>query len=235
MISCITFDIENHSRLGEKGFENLLKFVKSRRLKCTFFINAEFLEKHKDLADEIPSYVEVASHAYYHPASYEEAIRRMKNEFIKQAKESKRIIERITGRKVSGFRAPKRVISLKQVETLSKWYKYDSSNPFNVKIEKNPFYINETLELPVSFHDVLQIPAGFRFFRMLPPYIFKQIFDREYSMMYFHSWEFENIAVNGGETLVKNLNYLLNYAEKKDMRFATAYEACRKYRKKLSS
>jgi peptidoglycan/xylan/chitin deacetylase (PgdA/CDA1 family) len=230
MISCITFDIEGHSKLGEKGFENLLKFVKSRRLTCTFFINAEFLEKHKDLAEQIPSYVEVGSHAYYHPASYEEAIRVMKNEFIKQAKESKRIIEKITGREVHGFRAPKRIISLKQVERLSKWYSYDSSNPFNVKIETKPFYIDETLELPVSFHDTLKIPAGFRFFRMLPPYLFKQIFDREYSMMYFHNWEFENIAINGGETLIKNLNYFLDYAKKKNIKFATAFEAYKKYK-----
>jgi len=110
-----------------KNTEIILELFEKNNVKATFFTLGYIAEKFPDLIKEIDSRGhEIASHSYAHLD-----IRKVtKEKFEDDLKKSVEILEKITGKKILGFRAPYFSIDKKSfwaMEILSKYFKYDSS------------------------------------------------------------------------------------------------------------
>ena len=114
----------------DKVIENtnkILDLFEKFNVKATFFTLGYIAEKFPELVKEIDHRGhEIASHGYSH-----QDIRKIsKEQFEMDLKKSLDILEKITGKKVLGFRAPYFSIDKKSfwaMEILSKYFKYDSS------------------------------------------------------------------------------------------------------------
>ena len=105
----------------------ILDLFEKYDVKATFFTLGYIAEKFPELIREIDKRGhEIASHSYSH-----QDIRKIsKEEFEVDLKKSINVLEKITGKKVLGFRAPYFSIDKKSfwaMEILSKYVKYDSS------------------------------------------------------------------------------------------------------------
>ena len=112
----------------ERGIESLLEFFAVYGVRATFFFVARDLEVAKN-ARLIPKVTskghEIASHSYSHPQGFR-FISVEQKEY--ELKESKRILEKLSGQEIIGFRAPGWNISDNTLPILGKTgYRYDSS------------------------------------------------------------------------------------------------------------
>jgi len=112
----------------EIGIENLLAFFSRFNIRGTFFIVAQDL-KIKTNADIMKSVIaeghEIASHSYSHPQGFR--LLSIKEKAY-ELKESKEILEDVSGQDIIGFRAPGWNISDDALPILRELgYKYDSS------------------------------------------------------------------------------------------------------------
>ena len=110
-----------------KNTNKILELFEKYEIKATFFTLGYIAEKFPDLIKEIDNRGhEIASHSYAHL----DIRKTTKEEFENDLKKSLEILEKITGKKVLGFRAPYFSIDKKSfwaMEILSKYFKYDSS------------------------------------------------------------------------------------------------------------
>ena len=148
--------------------ELILELFEKYNVTATFFTLGYMAEKHPDLIEKIVLQGhEIASHSYYHCD-----IRKMnKDKFEQDLKKSLDILEKVSGERVNGFRAPFFSIDKNNLwvfEILKKYLKYDSSI-FPVKtplygISNGPTQIyhvadNDPLEEDTSV-DFLEIPMS---------------------------------------------------------------------------
>jgi len=158
----------NYESRVVKNTEKILDLFDKYKIKATFFTLGYIAEKFPDLIREInDKNHEISSHGYSH---YD--IRKIsKNEFENDIKKSLQILEKITNKKILGFRAPYFSIDKKSfwaMEILSKYFKYDSSI-FPVKtplygIKNAPRNIYKpnisNPELEDSKSDLIEIPLA---------------------------------------------------------------------------
>jgi len=190
------------SRIGN---ENLLKLLRKYDIKSTFFITGFFAEREKQHVISISKEGhEIASHGYIH------FYRNNPNLNIsKDIAMSKKILEKITRKKVIGFRAPQMQYSLKLLKILEKnKFLYDSSlNPcflppyynnikYPIKIHK-PKGVN-IYEIPTAVFPILRFPVNWIFFRNLGTTYLNlavKLLEKKGipAIIYIHSWEFYNI------------------------------------------
>lgn len=227
VINALSFDIEDwfqvenlRSVVKEKDWERyelrvvknthkILKILRDQGIKATFFILGWVAERCPDLVRYIASEGhEIASHGYSH-----RLINKMsKEEFKRDLILSKTILEKLTHKKVLGYRAPSFTIledTIWAIEILKEaGFKYDSSifpvsfhdrYGFN-GISGIPFYFpNGLLEIPLTTLKIFkfQIPlGGGGYFRLFPyyyfHYFFKYINYRKKSVVfYLHPWELD--------------------------------------------
>ena len=189
------------------GVDYLLEQCEKHKIKATFFILGWIAERSPDLIKKIHHQGhEIASHGYSHtpidlltPESFEEDLQK-----------SLEILERITGEKILGYRAPSFSITKKTswaIDILKKYgLKYDSS----VFITQHPDYgisdfpkeITELgedfVEIPMQKSSVygVQLPVcGGGYFRMFPYHFIKKGLissqKKGPTVLYFHPWEFD--------------------------------------------
>jgi hypothetical protein len=112
----------------ERGINNIIDFFNLYDVRGTFFFVARDLEisKNARLIPEIASKNhEIASHSYSHPQGFR-YISTEQKEY--ELRESKRILEELSGREVIGFRSPGWNISEDTLPILRRTgYRYDSS------------------------------------------------------------------------------------------------------------
>jgi len=105
----------------------ILDLFEKYQVKATFFTLGYIAEKFPDLIKKIDKKGhEIASHSYSHL----DIRKTTEKEFENDIKKSIEILEKITGKKVLGFRAPYFSIDKKSfwaMKILSKYFKYDSS------------------------------------------------------------------------------------------------------------
>jgi len=183
----------------EKTTKTILELFDKHNVKATFFVVGHIAEKFPDLIKEIyDKGHEISSHSYSHPD-----LRKIsKEEFEKDLTKSLQILEKITGEKVLGFRAPLFSINSKNFwvyDFLRKYLKYDSSI-FPIKssyygLPKAPREIyhpdlhdvtkkddNQSfVEIPPSTYRILNynfpIAGGF-YFRFFPYFFLKKGFTK---------------------------------------------------------
>jgi polysaccharide deacetylase family protein (PEP-CTERM system associated) len=110
-----------------KNTNKILEIFEKHQVKATFFTLGYIAEQFPDLIKEIDNQGhEIASHSYAHL----DIRKTTKEEFENDLKKSIKVLEKITTKKVLGFRAPYFSIEKKSfwaMEILSKYFKYDSS------------------------------------------------------------------------------------------------------------
>lgn len=196
-----------------KNIYEILALLDEYNTKATFFIVASIAEKYPEVVKMIVTKGhEVASHGYLHKLVF----KRPMQEFIDDIKVSLDILRQVTKTKIIGYRAPtwsirgrdyKRVNALKFLGL-----KYDSSiYPVSlnlltaIRCKKFPYEIEDGF---IEFS-----PSVFKFFGYNFPFAggtFLRFFSFEFmknriseinrrgkpAMVYFHSWEFDEIIPN---------------------------------------
>jgi len=110
-----------------KNTNKILDLFEKYQIKATFFTLGYIAEKFPDLIKKIDDKGhEIASHSYSHLDIRKTTEKDFENDIVKSIK----ILEKIIGKKVLGFRAPYFSIDKKSfwaMKILSKYFKYDSS------------------------------------------------------------------------------------------------------------
>lgn len=218
--SYISFSSWNHIELRvEQNTQHILdlldgcnfKNTENATPKATFFLLGWIAERLPNLVREISNRGhEVASHGFDHKLCTSQSESELKNDLI----ESKKLLEDIVGKAVTGYRAPSFSISDPILKTLrSCGYRYDSSfNNFdkhgrygridlNSSTHRGAVYRIEDdfYEIPLSNLSLFNtiVPwAGGGYFRLFPFNIFKlgikHILARKNTYVFYaHPWEFD--------------------------------------------
>jgi len=159
-----------------KSTNKILDLFDKYQIKATFFTLGYIAEKFPDLIKKIDNEGhEIASHSYSHL----DIRKATEKEFENDIKKSTEILEKITGKKVLGFRAPYFSIDKKSfwaMKILSKYFKYDSSI-FPVKTPSIEDPKTKLIEIPLATDKIpiignIPIAGGF-YLRFLPYFYIK--------------------------------------------------------------
>lgn len=228
MINALTVDVEEwfhanalHYSVDDWGrFESrvvphtrmLLELFARKQVKGTFFIVGAVAEQHPELVVEIAAAGhEIGSHSRYHRL----VSRLSDEEFRIDVRETKAILERISGVEVTLFRAPSWSLSMKRPELFrilsEEGYTCDSSlQPFATPLSGS-FDIPNAPFIPVLGGVPLQLAefpalalgsgplrfpfAGGLYLRMLPYWAIaaalRRLNKQQPGMIYVHPWEFD--------------------------------------------
>lgn len=192
----------NDTSFSKKGNEVILDLFDKYNIKATFFVTGYFAEKEPEQVKLIKEKGhEIACHGYNH------FYRGNKGLDIKQdVVKAKGIIERITGERIKGFRAPQMQYSEKLIETLDDLnFKYDSSlHPCYLPSYYNNLTKPIKIFKPLENRNIIEIPASVSPFRLPINWVFMRLFGVNRTIacckrllrkkitpvLYFHSWEF---------------------------------------------
>jgi len=242
----LTFDLEEfdlpkefgHSisdeqifEISKEGLMNVLVLLKKYNLKVTFFTTALFAKKYQYLFKKISKEHEIACHGHSHSDSYLTDISK-----IKQAKVE---IEKIIGKKIIGFRAPR--FEIKDPRSLAKFnFIYDSSiHPTwipgrycNMFKRRKIHNVGKIKEIPLSVLPVCRLPIFWIAFKNFP-LIYSKLFTKinflfgNYTMLVFHPWEFADLSsvkipgyIKKRGLLIKLEEYI-KFCKKKNYNFTT--------------
>ncbi len=220
--NCFTIDFEDwyqgielpfekwneHERRIERGFYKVLELLEKHNSKATFFTLGWIAENYPQLIKEIAAAGhELGSHGYSHEKVYNQS----KDEFRKEIRLTKNIIEQITGKEVTTHRSPFFSITSKSLWALDilaeEGYKIDCSispiKTWRYGISTCPDSIfkiteNNLIEFPVSRFSFLRKnwAVGGAYFRIFP-YLFtangmlQRLKNNLPNMFYIHPWEYD--------------------------------------------
>lgn len=226
---------EEKLRVTNEGLKPLLTLLDKYNTTATFYTTAFFAERNEALIKTISENHEIASHGYYHSSFKPEDIAT-----------SKQVLERITGKKVNGYRMAR--LQPFDISLLEKaGYLYDSSlNPTflpgrynNLSKPKLPFKQHNIWVLPTSVA-AFRIPLFWISFKNFPQGFYtslaKGVLNKShYLNLYFHPWEFADISgyklpnyvkrISGNALLAKFEKLLIELKENGN--YITAIEYCK--------
>lgn len=238
----LTFDVEEFDWLnsfenvgGEEiyeisriGLERLLELLEKYEIKVTLFTTTNFAKKYPELVKKMSENHEIACHGYCHKEGCFNLI---------NAKKEK---EKIIGKKIFGFRAPR--FEINNIQKLNKFgFIYDSSvHPSfvssrgkNLFSKKGVYKIGKIKEITLSVLPFFRLPISWIFFRNFGSgyaKIFTKInfISSNYTMLLFHPWEFADLKKynlpwyvknNSGNKLLKMLEDYILFCKKKGWGF----------------
>lgn len=262
----LSFDIEDWFHIFDPAFDGkvekwgilpsqvevetdwILSFLEKNEVKATFFCLGWVAEKKPQLIKRIADNGhEVAAHSYLHRKVGELT----EKEFYGDASRSIKILEDITGNKITAFRAPgfsfnnntKWAFEILSQLGISEDSSLKSGFHFgNKTIPDKPFIIEgagfSIKEFPTRTHPIFGkklIYSGSGYFRLLPYQFVKNRFlASEYEMSYFHPRDFDSLIhtfYNGHPILQLRYRLGTNSSKKKlsqlvqDFQFITLEEA----------
>lgn len=244
----LTFDLEEFDlikgdgqySISYKGAKILDSLLDAHGVRATFFTTAKFAQHYPKLIKSLSKKDhEIALHGYAHHHDYSKM---PKEDSLNYLKKGKFEIEKLTKKKIMGFRAPR--ILPPAYEILKKiGIKYDSSlhptyvpGRYNRFLSKRlPFVEGGIRIIPISVTKNLRAPISWLWFRNLGlPYIKSCIkfglIDMNYLNIYFHPWEFTNLEEHKlpllikrqtGEKFVILMEDFIQWCSKKKMQFST--------------
>lgn len=203
------FDWDKYEVRIYNGVDLILKELKCRNLKATFFCLGWIAEKHPDVIRQIHADGhEIGCHSYQHELSF----RFDREEFKEDVEKSKKLIEDLIGESINSFRAPGFSISDQNIwalEVLSELgFEYDCSlfpaahdyGGFSTYGKVEPAIINlpngkQIKEFPINIQHIFGkniVFSGGGFFRFFP-YVLIKYWARktDYMMTYFHTRDFD--------------------------------------------
>lgn len=198
---------KNYPSRVERNTGKILELLDTYKVTATFFIVGWTAEQYPFMVKEIASHGhQIACHSYCHQKIYQQT----PDEFRRDTKKAKDILEDITGRSITGYRAPTYSITKKSLWALDiikeLGFKWDSSIfPIlhdNYGIPDAPRFAyklpNGLIEYPITtalFFGRKVPVAGGGYFRILPYWFtrmaLKKINQQEKQpfIFYLHPWE----------------------------------------------
>ena len=212
---------EDQMYIGKNGLEALKPILEDKNIIVTNFVTAHFAETYPQEIKQISERHEIASHTYYH-SQFE----------IFHLESSRLKLESITQKKVSGLRMPRmKIISSRSI--LDAGFAYDASiHPTwlpgrynNLHYPRTAYNDEGLLRIPASVGPIFRIPLFWLSFKNFPFSLYKSLAlstlkQNGYLVLYFHPWEFVDIAAFGlplytrrlaGEALLERLNDLIGF------------------------
>ena len=183
--------------ISRRGTEAILDVMDATQIRATFFVTGRFADRYRDLiARMVNAGHEVASHGMDH--SFFE---------VSHLRESKELLEKITGKEVTGFRMA-RLAEVEKQEIINAGFVYESSlNPVwlpgrycNLTAPCKPFPEQCGLwQFPVSAVPGIRFPLFWLSFKNLPLFAYKlataiTLAVTRYYNMYSHPWEYTEDA-----------------------------------------
>jgi len=188
----VDFSLEEGMKVSIVGTNRILDILKSNGVRATFFCTANFAknapEVMRRIADEGH---EIACHGcdHWQPKSSD-------------VRESKEVIEKLTGRECRGYRQP-RMFPVSDSELEACGYKYNSSlNPafipgryVHLNSPRTCFMKGKVLQIPASVTPAIRFPLFWLSLHNLPEKLYHLLVLRTlkhdgYFDTYFHPWEF---------------------------------------------
>lgn len=232
----IAFDTQ--LAVSAEGLEFLLDLLARLGLRATFYTTANFALHRTDLVRRIVAEGhEVASHDFYHAPTA-----------VADPSGSRRTLEELTGRRVTGYRAP-RLAAVSAAALAAAGYRYDSSlNPTwiptrynNLRAPRSVSYAAGIARYPVSVSAPLRVPLFWISLHVMPLPLYKSLCRSALRQdghlnLYFHPWEFSErlkdpaFGVPGylthcsGTDLQRKFTRLLEWLKARGCRFATTRE-----------
>lgn len=213
------------------GTNFILESLAQKKIKATFFILGWIADRCPDLVKKISDQGhEIACHGYSHtpidlmtPEAFEQD--------LKRALDS---LERITGQKIKGFRAPSFSVMEKTAWALPIIKKLGLEYDSSIFSTRHPDYgvhdfptqitnVSGITEVPLKKSKIFGTPipvCGGGYFRMLPYHFTKRALKNDLKtdavVMYFHPWEFdvEQPRVNLG--VLKNFRHYVGLSSNRE-------------------
>lgn len=187
---------EEQMAVSRKGTEKILAILQRQSVQATFYMTANFARHAPDIVHRIVAEGhEVASHGLMHSE--------FKPEHLKQSKD---ILEEISGTTVRGYRMA-RMMPVSEQEIYKAGYVYNSSiNPtflpgrYNKLNEPRHYFMREGVwQLPASVSPLFRFPLFWLSFHNLPLGLYRFLArwthrKDGYLNVYFHPWEFMPIG-----------------------------------------
>lgn len=191
----VAFTLEEGMKVSKEGTNRILDVLKSNGVKATFFCTGNFAENAPEVMLRIMDEGhEVACHGVDHwqPKATDFA-------------ESKKIVERVTGRQVYGYRQP-RMFPVSDEEIQKAGYTYNSSlNPafipgryMHLTAPRTWFMKDKVMQIPASVTPWVRFPLFWLSLHNLPEGLYHWLVRRTlkhdgYFVTYFHPWEFYDL------------------------------------------
>ena len=171
---CFTVDVEDSFPGGALAAKFFVDIFKRYKVKGTFFVTAEVINKHPEFVLQIiKEGHEIASHGYSH---YRSSDKRPKgsgildhlsgDDLVKEVQRSAESGDKI-GIELKGYRAPSLRINAEGLKCLSAYFEYDSSFVKNSSNFRRCFkQQNQTIldtpiyEFPISKTSLIKVPFG---------------------------------------------------------------------------
>lgn len=195
-------------RIGADGFERALLLLSELGVRATFFTTAALAIRRPDLVRRAVAHGhEIASHSYFH-SRFEE----------KHVRESREVLESVSGAEVIGFRMP-RMAPIAARVLKEAGYTYDSSvNPIWLPGRYNRFFeprrvhkVDGLIRIPLSATPFIRWPLFWLAFKNQPRWLTRMttlrvLHSDGYAALYFHPWELMNNAHYGLPHVVSALS-----------------------------
>lgn len=234
----IDYSLKEGIEVSIIGTEKILDCLKAHKVKATFFCTSNFAEHAPQTLQRIKDEGhEIAAHGCDHW-----------NPISSDVNNSKRILEKLTGINIRGYRQP-RMFPVCNSEVAACGYIYNSSiNPamipgryMNCFVKRTYHMKDGVLQIPASVTPFMRFPLFWLSYHLLPAAFYRVIanyvlnYDK-YFVTYFHPWEFYPlndlphlnlpyiIRKNSGEEMIKRLNDLISEFKKNNHRFLTYTE-----------
>ncbi len=191
-----TISFEDQIELSARGTHIILNLLRKYNFKATFFSTVIFAQKVPEILKRIKEEGhELASHSYYHSMFEPEDLL-----------ESKRVLERLSGMQIHGFRMP-RMKAVNNLDIENAGYRYNSSiNPTwipgrynNLHFPRTFFETGTVLQIPASVSPVMRIPLFWLSMHNFPMWLYQHLLKQTYTKdgyvnIYFHPWEFIDLS-----------------------------------------
>lgn len=232
----VEISLDEGVKVSSVGLKRILDVLKAEGVKATFFTTGNFAHKAPELVKRIVAEGhELACHGvdHFEPKPTDLA-------------ESKKIIEKVGGVKVFGYRQP-RMQKIDYKEMTKCGYKYDSSvNPAfipgrynHLDTPRKPFKKEGILEIPTSVATFARVPLFWLALHNFPEGMYYKMVKMSlkktgYFATYFHPWEFADIRdrkevpfyikKNSGVKLAKRLERLVEKLQRDGYEFGVYAE-----------
>ena len=192
----------------KKGLPKILRIFDQFGVTATFFTTGSVAERVPKEIKKIARKHEIASHSYSHSL-----LNTLSNEkIVEEVRDSKKVLEKVSGKPVIGFRAPRFIFPKSVIQELEKFnYKYDSSmvpsfrlgRYSNLSLPREPFKLSKKLwEFPISTLNLLRIPLSLDYMQIVNFNLFMNMFKvlrpKSPILIYLHSFTFEKLEETEG-------------------------------------
>lgn len=231
----VDIPLEEQIRVSAEGAERLLDILQEEQVHATFFVTGVF-------ATHVPQILlrlvkeghEIASHSMRHSEMQPADLA-----------DSKQLLERLTSKKVFGYRQP-RMMPISDQQLYNAGYQYNASlNPTwipgrynHLRKPRTPFMKDNVLQIPASVTPWLRFPLFWLSNHVLPQWLYLWLVRRTlhhdgFFTTYMHPWEFyplnehpewkvpRYISACCGVAMEERLRHLIQMLKREDASFNT--------------